>query len=223
MSRINKLHFGCFPVILFLALTGLSLSRWAVAQQRPPAQRSQWQAMQTNVQDPGAVRELAADDPSQPWIKARYGSLPISFEPNRGQTDSQVKFLSRVGNRTLWLTGNEAVLAVVHRSAVSKSKSKEKRGAAPHQRQVSAAVLRMRFLQKSTAIPGLKARLRSRGQSTIFSAGPANGEHIFPRMLACVIASYTRALISSFTATTGSWNMTWWFRRELIRSGSGLR
>ncbi len=147
MSRINKLHFGCFPVILFLALTGLSLSRWAVAQQRPPAQRSQWQAMQTNVQDPGAVRELAADDPSQPWIKARYGSLPISFEPNRGQTDSQVKFLSRVGNRTLWLTGNEAVLAVVHRSAVSKSKSKEKRGAAPHQRQVSAAVLRMRFLE----------------------------------------------------------------------------
>ena len=40
-----------------------------------------------------------------------YGRLPLSFEVNRGQTDSQVKFLSRGRGYTLFLTSTEAVLA----------------------------------------------------------------------------------------------------------------
>jgi hypothetical protein len=41
-----------------------------------------------------------------------YGRLPLSFEPNQGQTDSQVKFLSRGPGYSLFLTGDEAVLAL---------------------------------------------------------------------------------------------------------------
>jgi hypothetical protein len=38
--------------------------------------------------------------------------MPLSFEANAGQTDSRVKFLSRGPGYTLFLTGNEAVLAL---------------------------------------------------------------------------------------------------------------
>ncbi len=41
-----------------------------------------------------------------------YGNLPLSFEANQGQTDSRVKFVSRGRGYTLFLTGNEAVLAL---------------------------------------------------------------------------------------------------------------
>jgi len=41
-----------------------------------------------------------------------YGKLPLSFEANQGQTDSQVKFLSRGRGYALFLTGDEAVLAL---------------------------------------------------------------------------------------------------------------
>ncbi len=69
-----------------------------------------------------AHQELAA--PSQvsssisvaPEARARvvesYGKLPLSFEANRGQSDSQVKYLSRGQGYTLFLTDNEAVLSL---------------------------------------------------------------------------------------------------------------
>lgn len=41
-----------------------------------------------------------------------YGQLPLSFEANRGQTDSQVRFLSRGEGYSLFLTDKEAVLAL---------------------------------------------------------------------------------------------------------------
>ena len=51
-----------------------------------------------------------------PTARARavesYGKLPLSFEANAGQTDQRVKFLSRGSGYTLFLTSNEAVLAL---------------------------------------------------------------------------------------------------------------
>jgi hypothetical protein len=44
-------------------------------------------------------------------ISDAYGKLPLSFEVNRGQTDSQVKYLARGPGYTLFLTATEAVLA----------------------------------------------------------------------------------------------------------------
>jgi len=52
----------------------------------------------------------------KPAAKARlvetYGKLPLRFEANGGQTDGQVKFLSRGRGYSLFLTENEAVLAL---------------------------------------------------------------------------------------------------------------
>ena len=41
-----------------------------------------------------------------------YGNLPLRFEANVGQTDSQVKFISRGSGYTMFLTSDEAVLVL---------------------------------------------------------------------------------------------------------------
>src|SRR5260370_23169016 len=41
-----------------------------------------------------------------------YGRLPLTFEANQGQTDPQVKFVSRGARYNLFLTTSEAVLAL---------------------------------------------------------------------------------------------------------------
>jgi hypothetical protein len=45
-------------------------------------------------------------------VQEGYGRLPLSFEANQGQTDGQVKFLSRGSGYNLFLTSTEAVLAL---------------------------------------------------------------------------------------------------------------
>ena len=59
----------------------------------------------------------------QPRLAHNFGKLPLSFEINRGQTDSQVKFLSRGSGYALFLTSNEAVLALRKPSAASRQLS----------------------------------------------------------------------------------------------------
>ena len=56
-----------------------------------------------------ATKQVPAD---QSKILETYGQLPLSFEPNAGQTDSRVKFLSRGPGYTVFLTNDEAVLAL---------------------------------------------------------------------------------------------------------------
>jgi hypothetical protein len=47
-----------------------------------------------------------------PASKIPYGKLPLRFEKNQGQTDSQVHFLARSGSYTLFLTSSEAVFVL---------------------------------------------------------------------------------------------------------------
>jgi hypothetical protein len=59
------------------------------------------------------------DPQAQVKILDSYGKLPLSFEVNHGQTDSRVKFLSRASGYTLFLTGDEAVLALTGKKATT--------------------------------------------------------------------------------------------------------
>ncbi len=43
-------------------------------------------------------------------IGARLAAAPMTFEPNQGQFDRRVKFLSRAPGYCLFLTGDEAVM-----------------------------------------------------------------------------------------------------------------
>ena len=66
---------------------------------------------------PAAAQSVptAKSSTAEPFQKSKlaedYGRLPLSFEINHGQTDPQVKFLSRGAGQTLFLTSNEAVFA----------------------------------------------------------------------------------------------------------------
>ena len=59
--------------------------------------------------------------------KDRYGSLPLAFEANRGQTDREVDFLARGNGYTLFLTqGGGATLSMLGKSVAERA---ENRGA----------------------------------------------------------------------------------------------
>ncbi|MGC2163926.1 MAG: SBBP repeat-containing protein [Silvibacterium sp.] len=49
---------------------------------------------------------------SRARVVKMYAALPMTFEANNGQTDSQVKFLARAPGYTLFLTDKEAVLSL---------------------------------------------------------------------------------------------------------------
>lgn len=54
-----------------------------------------------------------------PNLPTNYGKLPLSFEANQGQTDPQVKFLSRGSGYSLFLTDSAAELALTKRDPPS--------------------------------------------------------------------------------------------------------
>jgi uncharacterized repeat protein (TIGR01451 family) len=58
----------------------------------------------------------ATPAPASRKVSSQSFSLPLFFEPNQGQTDPQVKFLSRGSGYGLFLTSDEAVLEL-HRSS----------------------------------------------------------------------------------------------------------
>ena len=57
-------------------------------------------------------RDGARGVPTRAQLASNYGRLPLSFEANHGQTNPQVKFLSRGHGYSLFLTAGEAVLTL---------------------------------------------------------------------------------------------------------------
>lgn len=62
-------------------------------------------------------------------VAEEFGKLPLSFEPNLGQTDSRVKFLSRGDGYNLFLTSKEAILVLhKHEKRTDNAKLKSRAG-----------------------------------------------------------------------------------------------
>src|SRR5262245_31466647 len=61
---------------------------------------------------PAAVAAVSPQDCKvEATVKpSTFKKMPLRFEINRGQTDSQVRFLARAADSTLFLTASEAVL-----------------------------------------------------------------------------------------------------------------
>ncbi len=103
-SRSFKLGNASFVILCFLAAALLLPSR----QEGAPINGSGEDSRQAN-------RTLANQRPSraeQSRAAGAYGKLPLGFEANQGQTDSRVRFLSHGKGYSLFLTPNEAVLAL---------------------------------------------------------------------------------------------------------------
>lgn len=127
---------------------------------------------------PAILREVAMTKPisakiqdsTRLQVEASFGNLSLAFEPNRGQTDPRVKFLSHAGHHTLWLTNDEAVLAVGRRSGANLSNQKGKEGSL-QANEFASAVLRMKFVG-ANANPRIAGEARQQGTVNYFTGKP---------------------------------------------------
>ena len=100
-----------------------------------------------------------AEQSSRARVAATYGKLPLSFELNQGQSDRQVRFMSRGSGYSLFLTSTEAVLAL-HKTQ-PKPKSESKLGSnslppAPPQAEKSAVVrMKLAGANRSPKVTGV--------------------------------------------------------------------
>ena len=101
---------------------------------------------------------------AEPSLIEAYGRLPLNFEINKGQTDSQVKFLSRGSGYSLFLTGSEAVLAL--RKSSRQPKVEGRTGVA-----MGSADLAFR----SAAFPGLLRSQAAQPRTNSRTADPRAG------------------------------------------------
>lgn len=84
-----------------------------------------------------------------------YGKLPLSFEPNRGQSDQRVKFLANGGTYELFLTQSSAVLELTHSSFNDSSRRLESRALRNHLISVSSLGINFVGGSPSSTILGL--------------------------------------------------------------------
>ncbi|MBF6651120.1 SBBP repeat-containing protein [Methylobacter sp. BlB1] len=76
--------------------------------------------------------------------QSHYGKLPFSFEANQGQTDAQVRFLTRGQGYALFMTPTEAVLSLKKSQDQIRDTSLAKFS---HSREETGTVLRMQFVE----------------------------------------------------------------------------
>ena len=100
-------------VAYFSLLVALATILTQVPVSKPPLSRGSFDfAPDRRGSDSFATPTKEVSKGSRQQLVETYGRLPLSFEANQGQTDGSVKFLSRGNGYTLFLTANEAVLAL---------------------------------------------------------------------------------------------------------------
>ncbi len=97
-----------------------------------------------------AAKTVAAEPAGRARLRASYAALPLAFEQNQGQTDSEVKYMARGDGYTLFLTPNEAVFSLRSRSKAEDSSTQRpnlrpKNFAQPGAHQETTAVVRMKL------------------------------------------------------------------------------
>ena len=85
-----------FPIVSIGALVAWFLSDGCTPTQEVPSH---------------AIYATSEGTPSA-MLRETYGNLPLHFEENLGQTDAQIRFLSRGPNFTAFLTPSETVLTL---------------------------------------------------------------------------------------------------------------
>src|SRR6478672_1025393 len=164
MLHPGKLHsFYAIAILSSLFLACLITNRHLPGHEKPVAAARQNAAVMPLGSNSSFPTE--AEEQTRSRIEVGYGNLPLSFEPNRGQTDPRVKFVSRAGNRTLWLTSDEAVLAVGR--APRRAGSDAKKVGAVKENQVAPAVLRMKFVGANSS-PTIEGEAKQSGTVNYF-------------------------------------------------------
>src|SRR3989442_1712589 len=126
------------PTAFFLSLLGLAvvLTFLGHGPQAAPGPKN------LSKLAPTASTIKASSEVAKPRLAETYGKLPLSFEANHGQTDRQVKFLSRGTGYRLFLTANETVLSLRKPTAPTAHRRVE----VAENQAITTTVLRMRLV-----------------------------------------------------------------------------
>ena len=107
------------------------------------------------AQLPASMPPTAPPEGKRAVIATQYGRLPLSFEANEGQTDGRVKFFSRGSGYSLFLTENEAVIAL-RKAGDAQKAAKEVSGrmtpSPGKEKSVAGATIRMELLGADSAV-----------------------------------------------------------------------
>jgi hypothetical protein len=127
-------------------------------------------AVQAIAQDIQPSRASRNDLKAQAKVRDQYGKLPLSFEANYGQTDRKVNFISRGHGYSLFLTGQEAVIAL-KTAATRSAEVKELPSREPAEKQKEGAaggtVVKME-LAKANAAPRVMGAEELPGKANYF-------------------------------------------------------
>jgi len=165
-SKLRRASVGVCSALVYPAIF-VAAAALAAALAVPRSEKKG--SHERGVTTPRKIGGMAADriEGAEPTGRARaiesYGKLPLSFELNQGQTDRRVRFLSRGSGYSLFLTGNEAVLALKKPIQMAKGKRQTARGVAqgfPRPRRDGAPF-------NPAAFPLMKARQGSQGSANL--------------------------------------------------------
>ena len=141
-------------------------------------------------------------------LKAAYGKLPLHFEPNQGQVDPQANFLSRGNGYTLFLTPTGAVLALRMPKEKPGARSRESGSSRSGAPAPQSTVIRMRLVGASPS-PEVSGLDKLPGKSNYLIGNDRSKWHTnIPHYAKVKYEGVSLTLISSTTATSGSWSMT---------------
>jgi len=135
-KRSGKLFLACIaaPFVLALSLAVMPLRS---------APRTSGKQIDARGQDKNAGTLNS--------VSNRYGKIPLSFEPNVGQSDPQVQYISRASGYALFLTPRETVFLLKSGSPKTSDATKSGlNGSAPFERGSS---LRLQFLNSNPGAP----------------------------------------------------------------------
>ena len=109
MRKLRRLPLVCCATLL-CAFGLIFVPKWT-GRTAPQIAQAASPSVSTQLQ-PVGLQTTTVPPEFRARVAENYGKLPLSFEANRGQSDQQVKFLSRGHGYTLFLTNDEAVLTL---------------------------------------------------------------------------------------------------------------
>src|SRR3984957_14450098 len=109
MRKLRRFPLVCCAALL-CALGLIFVPKWT-GRTSPQVVRAASPSVSTQLQTLG-LESSPVPSEFRAHVAENYGKLPLSFEANRGQSDKQVKFLSRGHGYTLFLTNDQAVFGL---------------------------------------------------------------------------------------------------------------
>lgn len=145
-------------VVTILATCGLATALWSAG---VTSQAALARLKDASPHSGAPIHSSSTEESARLRANEAYGKLPLGFEVNQGQTNNQVKFLSRGAGYTLYLTATEAVLSLQQSRGQQAASGDKRSSSAPND------VLKMRLVAANTH-PAIEGQDQLPGKSNYF-------------------------------------------------------